>query len=58
MGQGEWEAVAQAMEGAFRQGDFKRGALTGIEQVGALLAAHFPPIAQNPDELADRPAIL
>jgi len=53
-----WEAVAQAMEAAFRQGEFERGALDGIAQIGALLAAHFPPSGHNPDELANRPVIL
>lgn len=53
-----WERVAQAMEAEFRQGEFERGALTGIGQVGALLAAHFPPTAHRPDELADRPVIV
>ena len=53
-----WEAVAQAMEAAFRQGDFERGALAGIEMIGTLLAANFPPDGNNPDELANRPAIL
>lgn len=53
-----WEAIAQAMEAAFRQGDFERGALAGIEQVGALLAIHFPPEGHNPDELANRPVII
>ena len=54
----DWEAVAHAMEAAFRQGDFERGALEGIAQVDAILAAHFPPSGHNPDELANRPAIL
>jgi uncharacterized membrane protein len=59
-----WEAVAQAMEAAFRQGEYRRGALAGIEQIGALLAAHFPlsgdssPSGNNPDELANRPVIV
>jgi uncharacterized membrane protein len=53
-----WEAVAQAMEAAFRRGEFERGALAGIEEIGALLAAHFPPSGHNPDELANRPVIL
>jgi len=53
-----WEAVAQTMEAAFRQGEFERGALAGIEQIGALLAAHFPPFGHNPDELANRPVIV
>lgn len=56
--QGAWEAVAQAMEAAFRQGDFERGALAGIARVSDLLAAHFPPSGNNPDELANRPLIL
>jgi uncharacterized membrane protein len=43
------------MEAAFRQGEFARGALLGIEQVSALLAAHFPPLDKNPNELANRP---
>ena len=53
-----WEQVAQTMEAAFRRGDFERGALAGIEAIGALLAAHFPPTGNNPDELANRPVIL
>lgn len=53
-----WEAVAQTMEAAFRQGEFERGALAGIQQISVLLAAHFPPSGHNPDELANRPVIL
>jgi uncharacterized membrane protein len=53
-----WETVAQAMEAAFRQGDFERGALEGIQQISVLLAAHFPPSGHNPDELANRPVIV
>ncbi|MBW8306032.1 MAG: TPM domain-containing protein [Thiobacillus sp.] len=53
-----WEAVAQTMEAAFRQGDFERGALDGIQQIRVLLALHFPPSGHNPDELANRPVIL
>ena len=53
-----WEAVAQAMEAAFRQGEYERGALEGIRQISGLLAAHFPPSGDNPDELANRPIIV
>ncbi|WP_310446150.1 TPM domain-containing protein [Thiobacillus sp.] len=56
--QSAWEAVAQAMEAAFRQGEFERGVLDGIEQVSALLAVHVPPQDRNPNELANRPAII
>lgn len=53
-----WEAVAQAMEAAFRQGEFERGALAGIDRISGLLAANFPPSGHNPDELENRPAIV
>lgn len=53
-----WEAVAQTMEAAFRQGEFERGALAGIEQISAQLAQNFPPSGHNPDELANRPVII
>jgi len=56
--QSAWETVAQAMEAAFRQGEFERGALEGITQISALLEAHFPPVGRNPDELANRPVII
>lgn len=56
--QAQWEAVAQAMESAFRQGEFERGAQEGIRQIDALLTLHFPAAGQNPDELADRPVIV
>jgi len=53
-----WEAVAQSMEAAFRQGEFEQGALAGIRQISTLLAAHFPPGGHNPDELSNRPVIM
>jgi uncharacterized membrane protein len=53
-----WEQVAQAMEAAFRGGQFEQGALAGIHQVSELLARHFPPTGHNPDELSNRPVIV
>jgi uncharacterized membrane protein len=53
-----WEQVAQTMEAAFRNGRFEQGALAGIARVSDVLAAHFPPTARNPDELANRPVIV
>jgi uncharacterized membrane protein len=53
-----WEAVAQTMEAAFRQGEFQRGVLAGIEEISVLLAQNFPSSGHNPDELANRPVIL
>jgi len=56
--QSEWDAVAQAMQQEFRQGDFRRGSLEGIERITVLLATHFPPNADNPNELSNKPVIV
>jgi uncharacterized membrane protein len=56
--QTEWDAVAEAMQSAFRPGDFRRGSLEGIERITMLLATHFLPGADNPDELSNKPVIV
>ncbi|MCC7483500.1 MAG: TPM domain-containing protein [Burkholderiales bacterium] len=56
--QATWDGVCRRMEAAFRAGDFETGALSGIREVTALLARHFPPAGENPNELPDRPVIL
>jgi len=56
--QADWDAIAKVMQECFKQGDFKRGALEGIERITALLASHFPPGRENPNELPDRPVII
>jgi uncharacterized membrane protein len=56
--QSEWDEVAQVMQKAFRLGDFRRGSLEGIERITMLLATHFPPGADNPNELSNKPVIV
>lgn len=56
--QAEWDAVAQAMQKAFRLGDFRFGSLEGIERITTMLATHFPPGADNPNELSNKPVIV
>lgn len=56
--QTEWDVVAQAMQKAFQLGDFRRGALEGIERITIILATHFPPGADNPNELSNKPVIV
>lgn len=56
--QAQWDAIAQTMEAAFRQGEFERGSLEVIAQAGALLSQHFPPQGDNPNELQNRPVII
>lgn len=53
-----WQRICSAMEQAFADGEFERGALLGIEGVSAEIAQHFPPNAADRDELENRPVIL
>ncbi|MDO9046670.1 MAG: TPM domain-containing protein [Methylobacter sp.] len=54
----EWDAIAKDMQKEFLHGDFLRGSLQGIEHITMLLATHFPPGADNPNELSNKPLIV
>ena len=56
--QEEWDAICRRMEDAFKAGCFEEGALKAIREISALLAQHFPPLSENPNELPDRPVVL
>ena len=58
--QGEWAAMAQRMGAAFREGRFEDGLTQALEEVSALLVAHFPLAEGAPDrnELPDAPVVL
>ncbi|MBL8385549.1 MAG: TPM domain-containing protein [Burkholderiales bacterium] len=56
--QAQWDAVCADMSAAFRAGRAEEGVLAALERVHGLLAAHFPPQAGNPNELADAPVVL
>lgn len=56
--QAEWDVVAQTMEAAFRDDKFETGVLAGIARIGDLLAAHWPPEGDNPNELSNRVVVL
>jgi uncharacterized membrane protein len=46
------------MEAAFKESRYEGGALKAIEEMTALLARHFPPLAKKSDELSDKPVVL
>lgn len=48
-----WREVAAAMEQLLRSGQFTEAVLTGVEKVGALLAAQFPRTPGDTNELPD-----
>ncbi len=56
----EWAAMTQRMGAAFRERRFEDGLTQALEEVSALLVAHFPlvPGAANPNELPDTPVVL
>jgi uncharacterized membrane protein len=58
VGQAQWDTVCRAIERAFKDGQYERGALQAITAVSAILAHHFPARDVNPNELPDKPAVL
>ena len=55
-----WRAMTQRMAAAFREGRFEDGLTQALEEVSALLVAHFPLAEGEPDrnELPDAPVVL
>ncbi len=54
-----WQSLVQAMGSAFREGRFEDGLTQALEEVSALLVAHFP-LAEGevgPNELPDAPVV-
>ncbi|NOT10225.1 MAG: hypothetical protein HOP23_00060 [Methylococcaceae bacterium] len=56
--QSEWDSIAGVMQVAFSKGDFRCGVMDGITRLTQLLATHFPPGINNPDELPNKPVIV
>jgi len=56
----EWAAMTKRMGAAFREGRFEDGLTQALEEVSALLVAHFPtaPGTSAHNELPDAPVIL
>ena len=58
VGSAAWDAICGEMQSAFAAGRFEAGAILGIEAISDLLAAHFPPGEDKPNELPDTPLVL
>jgi len=54
----QWESVCRSMETHFRTGQFEEGTRTGLAQITHLLATHFPPPTQKPNEISNTPVVL
>jgi len=55
---GAWQAICARMEAAFRDARLVEGVVVGIEEIAALLAAHFPRVGAVANELPDKPVVL
>jgi uncharacterized membrane protein len=58
VGTAAWDAICGEMQRAFADGRFEAGAVLGIEAISDLLAEHFPPDGDNPNELPDQAVVL
>ncbi len=58
VGREGWRKICGRMESEFRQGNFVRGVLDGIDAVSRELAAHFPPHGPRRNELPDKPVVM
>ena len=58
VGAAAWDAICGEMQSAFAQGRFENGVILGVEAISDLLATHFPPGEENPNELPDAPVVL
>ncbi len=56
----EWAPICTSMQQHFRAGEYERGAVAGVDAIGALLERHFPADGgrRDRDELPDRPVLL
>ena len=58
VGSREWENICHNMETAFKQGNYERGVVSGIQAVARHLTKHFPASGAGQNELPDKPVVL
>ena len=58
VGAAAWEAICGAMQREFAARRFEQGVIIGVQAISDLLATHYPPRGENPDELSNRPVIV
>jgi uncharacterized membrane protein len=58
VGTAAWEAICGAMQREFAAGHFEHGVIVGVQAISDLLATHYPPRGENPDELANPPVVV
>ena len=54
----EWTKICRQMEMAFKQSDYVRGVVGGLQAVTRHLVEHFPADGRSGNELPDKPVVL
>ena len=54
----KWEDICHSMEHAFKQADYERGVVSGIQAVTQHLMQHFPASGAGPNELPNKAVTL
>lgn len=57
-GNATWEAICADMREAFAAGRFEQGVSSGVAAISDLLAAYYPPVAGDTNELPNEPIVL
>lgn len=52
-----WDKIKDEIQGMFRKGEFSRGIIFGVDEVGKILAEHFPIKEDDTNELSNRVAL-
>ncbi len=58
VGSETWQRISHEMEQHFKAGDFEQGVLHGINEIGLLLAQHYPASMNIQNELPNAPIFI
>ena len=49
-----WDSIKEKMQKMFSRGEFSKGIIHGVEEVGKILSVHFPAKPDDKNELSNR----
>jgi uncharacterized membrane protein len=58
VGDSAWGVICGEMQRSFAAGRFEQGVIFGVAAISDLLAAHYPPVEDDSDELPNEPVVL
>jgi uncharacterized membrane protein len=54
----EWQDICDAMRELFQCGNYREGAMRGIEMITVVVSRHFPPDSSDRNELPNKPVLM